>query len=713
MRYLKIRDDLYLKQEEVNVKEEIATPKPTNHVWIYDRSGSMYYTLPGLIEDLVHRVKQLPKNDTITLGWFSTEGMFNFIVKGFRISDNADYVSLETMIRKNNTSLYLTCFSEILTETKTVIEDLKPISERFSLCFFSDGYPVVSNYQKEISNIFSAINHISYEISSVLLVGYGSFYNKELMSMMAEKFGGSLIHASNLNNFAVALTELVERSKDAVGRIYVPLIPNKDEIIFSVNGGINVYKSDPVEGGIWYTPCTKGKNWLFTLTKIKPSSKDYEEITLTESNVKETTSKINHFIKGIYAAAYVLSQRCQNDLAMDVLGILGDRYLLDRLNNAFTVDEYGVAEEDIKNAVTNPNRRFVKGRNTNYKAQDDAPCVLDLLEYLSSRGDVYLLPQFMNYKKVGVPSVFKEGYPKFEPESGVKCKLADLVWNKSQLNLSILSRVPGTIKLKDNYKKFGFKSNIFKTFVWRNYTIIKSGMLNVEKLPIEAVLDTMPAFITPLLLLKEEEVYIDLTKLPIMNRKIAKENTSATSLFKNAIFELKLQAALKFLKYRRNLVVPEVEIPSGFEGFTEEQVTYLMDLGVTKNGYSPPTDKLESTDYYMAKKFEIKIKGFSSLPSIETVLNKEKAGKKLTPSEQLINQQIKFFDSTSKLETIDLQIAQFKKELNEVRYAIQKAKFAVCLAKVWFNEFPSRENCMLDINGYNLTIELGEQKVEY
>jgi hypothetical protein len=35
------------------VIEEIQTTNATNHVWIYDRSGSMYWTLKRLVKDII------------------------------------------------------------------------------------------------------------------------------------------------------------------------------------------------------------------------------------------------------------------------------------------------------------------------------------------------------------------------------------------------------------------------------------------------------------------------------------------------------------------------------------------------------------------------------------------------------------------------------------------------------------------------------------
>jgi hypothetical protein len=47
----------------------------------------------------------------------------------------------------------------------------------------------------------------------------------------------------------------------------------------------------------------------------------------------------------------------------------------------------------------------------------------------------------------------------------------------------------------------------------------------------------------------------------------------------------------------------------------------------------------------------------------------------------------------------------------ELRKEIQRTKFSVLLAKRWFDEFDSRENCTLDVNGVTFIVSLDSKKV--
>jgi hypothetical protein len=732
MRCLDIKSNLYLLQEEVDLtpEQDNSASESTNHIWIYDRSGSMYGLIGKLTEDLVERAQQIPVGDTLTLGWFSGEGCYNFILKGFKISgDGEDYELLKQAIRKNNTTLNTTCFSEILDNTAIVIQDLSIFSNRYALCFFTDGYPVVQNYQQEINDIFRTISAIQGKITASLLVGYGNYYNKTLMAQMTEALGGALIHSSDLPTFNITLSEFIKNVQDVSGKVRIKVNVNTGDILFGINGtDINIYSVDS-EGYILFTPTKtrgKGKNYIYTLTSKRPEGV-IDLVKLTKASTGKDT-KIESFIKGIYAAIYLLVQKTKTDEALELLSILGDKALIDVVSNAFTNEEYGAAERRIGEAVKSPAKRFINGWDPHYLPPIDAFCVLDALELLFEDNDAYLYPQHkaFNYKRIGVPSVSKEGYPIFEPESDVKCKFSNLVWNESRLNLSVLVNIPGAVKLKKDYRKKGFIKNIFPTFVWRNYTLVKDGFLNVNCLPLSMSEKSFEIFqkqglIDKQAIYKSSEIYeVHFDNIPIMNRATAEGRTSAKELFTKVYKELELKAELKTLKFLRNSIEPEKpqKITGAFASLTSEQLEYLANMGLTTKGFHPEVEKVEATDFYFAKEFNIKMKGLSSLPKVDIVQAKLDTCKKLTISDELIAEALNTFNSVkhvsdaNKLSWLDIRIEDVQKCLAILRKDIQRTKFAIVLGKKWFDEFSNRENNSMELNGVVFSISLEEKKVE-
>ena len=352
MRYLKIRDDLVLVEQTVPALSKVkAAPVSTNHILIFDRSYSMSYELRGLGQDIITKLKELPAGDTVTLGWFSGEGEKNFILKGFKINEEGDYKALEKAVNSNLTPVGCTCFSEILADTDQVINDLAVFSDNVTLSFFTDGYPVVSNRTKEIENIHKALKAIENKITAGLFIGYGNYYNKALMNDMANGIGGSLTHCSSLGEYQTQLSEFFQGTTDVAKKVKVVLITDtqQSDVVFSLNGGaVNSYLVSP-DNTVILSPNKSSASQVYVLTKAAP--KGATEVTLT----KESKDPL---LKGAYASALLLTQKAKSDEALEILGTVGDVALINRVNNAYTLEEFGQAEGKIKRAVTHTKARF-------------------------------------------------------------------------------------------------------------------------------------------------------------------------------------------------------------------------------------------------------------------------------------------------------------------------------------------------------------------
>ncbi len=113
-----------------------------------------------------------------------------------------------------------------------------------------------------------------------------------------------------------------------------------------------------------------------------------------------------------------------------------------------------------------------------------------------------------------------------------------------------------------------------------------------------------------------------------------------------------------------------------------------------------------------------KPKGFSSFSKIQDVRNKVEKGKELKLADTMLYNAIMEYNGAGlldKSESIRLQwlkdaLEANRKELYSVRSKIQRAKFAVILGKAWFDEFSSRDNCLLTYNGIEFDFVLGEKE---
>jgi len=730
MRYYTINKNLFLVEQEIPVAETAPVPEPVNHIWIYDRSYSMSYDLPSLAKDLIYKAKDIPKGDTLSLGWFSSEGKFNFILKGFRITDKADYKILENAINKNKTPVGCTCFSEILDSTEGVIEDLTVISDKFSMMLFTDGYPVVQNYSKEIKSIYSAVAKLEGKVTSSCMIGYGNYYNKNLMMEMAERLGGSLIHSNDLPQFCIALDDLIKNSGSTSGKIPVEFKgtkPNQD-IIFSLkvdhkkSTTINMFKQKE-DGTVMYSQGDgTSKEFIYFLTgKLSGNEK---VVKISKNDFKKPSNK-ESMLRAVYALGCILNQKAKTDEALEVLGSLGDTKLIDTLYNAFTNSEHGEAEDALRKAIHSPSERLAAQYNPSYLPPANVFCLLDVIELLLKDDEAFFYPyhEDFKYKKISRGTKVKGDYPKFTAEQSPKCALNTLAWHKSKLNLSVKATIKGTIDLGTKAKKLGFAKD-YPTHVIRNYAIVKDGFLNAKWLPVtlskasyeklsgERVIWENGPF-------EADRIYIlELNNIPVMNRATAEGKTSATDLSKKVFEEIKLQAKLKVLKdAKKSLEEKTAYVDSTFAGLTEEQITFLKDKGIGKNGFSPMKESQDPVDFYFAKEFSIKVKSFSSLPSVKDTRTRIASGK-LRPVDEVMKLGIDLYDNSPvasqsdkiKLTWVDEEVTKLKAKLLDVRFDIQRTKFSIILGKRWFDEFDSRDDSTLEIDGKTFTISVEEKR---
>jgi len=735
-RYLTISPALYLVEQEILLNtQKVLQNDSINYIFYIDRSGSMYYTLPQLIKDLKLKVRELKPEDTVTIGWFSSEGQRNFIIKGYRITGAKDYDILDKLLDANSTTLGCTCFSEILHDTDQVLTDLSVFGSNFSFCFFTDGYPVISNYTKEIAQIHLALEKIKGRLTNALFVGYGDYYNKELLSSMAEKLDASLIHSSSIPMFSIAHSSFIEEARNSSPKMMVDIVFHT-ELIFGIKDKmLNVYLQN-TDGKIAFQATKKKeKDHVYMLTTQFPSGA--KEIHFTEASVRGS-STLEGMVKAAYAASFILTQKTKSDLALEILGLLGDKFLIDKLTNAFTNAEFGDAEALILEAAISPSKRLKNGWDNKYLPPVDAPCLLNnvlkpLME--DSKARFYPLHTAFEYKKVGRAEKVKEGYPELSLDTNFACPFTDFIWNASKLNLSLQACMKGTVKLLpksiteggeiEEPKAFGFADD-YQVTVFRNYTLIKDAFLNITKLPVSVSSETLQDFVKlGVIEIPEgsgnngEAIHLlHLDRLPIINRVIAQSKITAAGICKLAFREMEIKGQLKALKWLKG---EEEEAALKPMTMGERQRLFLKENGIKAEtgAFSPPTETVKTEDFYMAKSFEIKIKGLSSLPKVQAVMDKQTAGKKLTASENLVLAGLNLWGSSGitasassvKIAWLDDKIVQLKKEQKEITHKIQEIKFSLILGKGWFSEFDTRENNSLTLDGNLFTISLAEEKV--
>ena len=72
-KHVKLTDGFYLTTKTILAEQpKVEVAKKTNHIFVVDVSGSMYYDLPKIRTQLKNKLSSLMKEgDTISIVWFS------------------------------------------------------------------------------------------------------------------------------------------------------------------------------------------------------------------------------------------------------------------------------------------------------------------------------------------------------------------------------------------------------------------------------------------------------------------------------------------------------------------------------------------------------------------------------------------------------------------------------------------------------------------
>lgn len=320
------------------------------------------------------------------------------------------------------------------------------------------------------------------------------------------------------------------------------------------------------------------------------------------------------------------------------------------------------------------------------------------------------------------------------------CSVASLTYNEDRPNISILTRRTGTVDLTSRLAREKAGNGLsaipksFPTFIFRNYAVVKDGLVNVEKLPIRVTPATAKKLTKDL---PEDAIYsqaksgkyvefiVNLRALPVINRKMVRE-ASATALFRKQWELENVRAAQKVYKFYEAMVSEKKESVSFKLTYGEDGAQWLKDLGFTDySGFCPRVLTAEATDFYMGKELTVSLKGLSSLPKVEDVKERMASSKKQTTAGSLmvpwieeVEAALGLLGKSAAFKTwIERRQEDADKQRRRLLGEIARIKFVVVVGQVWFKEFATlEENSMTmtfgEIRDLPCKVEMKEVKIE-
>jgi hypothetical protein len=631
----------------------------------------MYAELPRIREQLKSKLPSLLKEgDTCSVIWFSGRGESGVLFEAEPVATLTDLKTIHATLDRWLKPCGLTGFKEPLDHAVAVVKRIaKKNSNPFAFVFLSDGCDNVS----QRGEILKAAEAVGAVVQSATFVEYGYYADRNLLTQMAEKCGGSLIFAKDFQTYAPSFEALMK--KTPVGGKRIELGIEGDAV-----GGFAFAMADKelvqfgLENSKVTVPDSLGQIFYLSPTPVDVLDGDLSFNPKSKLNLDETTKS------AVYAAISLFATRGKPDVVFPLLKATGDVTFINKFSVCFGKQAYSEYMDAAKAAAFDPKKRHTQGYDPNRVPPDDAFTVLHVFDLLQSDEESRILfNQDFKYNRIGRSRIDADELMTSEEQAELEDLTEKLnstkdvkkikvimermteitdgkkdalkfvedpspegflvhgwTFNEDRPNVSFLIKKTGTVdlsaRLPEEYKgkKIGKVPEKFPTHVFRNYAAIKDGLVNIEKLPVAVSKNTATKLAAegvfdPYLSERQDnlvEGVILLHKLPVMNRKMATV-TSAKAFFTQKVEIAKAEAAQKVYNAYVKELLPAKVSQNYAALYGDEAATWLRDQGLGDNGFAPKkTTTAEATDQYMAKKLKVSLKGLSSLPKVAEVRDK-------------------------------------------------------------------------------------------
>lgn len=700
-RSYKIGDRLYLNGHSINTKAEaVEVHNPTNHVYCCDISGSMYDSLGKMRTQLKNRLSSvIAEEDTITIIGFASSNECFVLKEKVHCNTPAELKMLHTAIDKFLVPMGCTDFVQPINATNKLIGD--DTSSFWNFIFLSDGGHNCGPFEE----VMNALEYIKDKICNALIIEYGYWADSHNLSLMAESLGGTKIVAADFDSYVPAFEGFLKNANVS------PKIEIK--VDFDILSNLKEQK-------FFYMNTADSSIHVLTVSK---DNKIYVPENITEifslsSKKLGGDYKSEECVNALYAAIYVCSDALKYGIVENILSNICDSKFMDQYSTAYGKQKLFKFQNDIREATFNVDAR---GQiNKNYKPNVGAYCIVDLVNDLKA-GNNQILICDLNYNRTTAKTEDKIELTPEETEALKKANTAAKVdkimneakkrkvqmkyvnkgypiskftWNETRANLSAMFTIDVELTLPENK----FKIEKVNSFVYRNYTFIRDGIVNFKDLPViidDATLAKLKKANVPMSEIEKvsegNKLVIDLSNIPVLNRN--KVYASKKKKMTKLVLELMdYKFELKYLGYlKKQLNIVEESFVEDLN-FSDEAKEYLASIGITSKGYSPLKETIKGTEFYNSLNLVSDFKSFSSIPKIEAIDKKIKDGKNLTPSEKYMQSVMAFIDkkflSNAKndayKEAVKSAFSALTIKKRAVEEELAQMKFAMIVSRKWF-----------------------------
>lgn len=440
------------------IPSTVSSQSPKNYFILLDNSGSMSGSISELKETVLAIKESITERDTVSIGYFSSFGDYNWICKGASLY-NAD---ITKAIEANIKARGLTNFNQILSDVEKTVNDVVLLTgnDECVFNFASDGYPNDRSPEKETYDICEKISSL---FISKTVIGYGSYYNREVLLKMAESLKGSFVHVSDCRELKRA-NETIFKSGQQLKQVS---IDQKYDLVWQVVGTDVKLLEQKSDNSVVILEQEETDNILFAV--------NFSELDSVELDMPAF----------VYSLAYILSIINKPNLGVVALKRAGDGNVASILQKAFTTANKGKAENVVKSKITD--KEIIRSHSRNKKK------LSEFLNQIESN-NYYIDLTNSKFPKTSHASIDIANV-KFV-KANEPAKIVGITTNENRPNISFNTVQHGEIveilndDLNDRIKEYNLKcvdgkNKIelpIKTTSFKNYSFVANGDFNCKKL---------------------------------------------------------------------------------------------------------------------------------------------------------------------------------------------------------------------------------------
>ncbi len=701
------------------------------HFLVIDVSGSMTGDLPKLRQDMKEILRNTGSDDKISVVWFSGRSQCGTLFEHEKIGNLSDFDRIGKAIDRWLQPVGLTGFKEPLELVSQLARSTKLPA---SLIFMSDG----CDNQWSRSDLTILLKSIASTnpFQGVTVFEYGYYADRQLLGEIATTLGGNHVFAEDYRTYNVELQRILKDPKTSPRITYDLPVNTVSPFVFAIDSATRRISTYDAGGGAVTVP------------------EDTEVMYAITDDAGKFCVEKSFDMATYYAAAKLYLERGESKMVWKLLGSLGDVRFVTRFATCFGKQAHSELAADLEIAAFNPRERMVDGYKADLIPRKDQITILDFFGIL---GDGDAVRVNFKYNRIGrkaealepdeMLKVAAARYAEdkseeskaalialvnrlhskatFIPDSVDAYALDGLVMPEGRANLSFRIKQHGNVGFESVPAEYASRlPQMIRSFRYRNYAIIKDGLLNIDRLEFKLSAATQAKIAEWRTagrwpdhcdhLNSEGFTWIDLGLLPLSNLMEA-EPVEPQWLFAKEWDLLQAQAAVKVYKAQMK---DEGDTTTSFSTvYGQDIADWLKALGLTEGGWNPPTQKSEAKDAYRAREVYTRIKGYSALPSINEVrkqMEKDKVGKPaalMVPHLKTAEDIIANSNGQAKAE-LALNLARWQTCARRHANELAKAKFGMIVNGTWLKGVaPDQTTFNFDLDGSGVVECIAEQKV--